>query len=255
MKSAENIHKENFKDNPRRYFTREEVNDYYEPGSWQGMLLSEVRQFPCVFGVSGFKSGQIRFAFLRDLDPQNLAEVLRQFVANAHSFGKNTSLVVFAGPDVIQSIEQYRQRFWTLLRGLHEADKVEWPSEVPMELNDPNWEFCFAGEPIFVVCNTPAHIQRQSRRGSVFTVTFQPRWVFEHILGTEQSARAAFRVVSERLAPYDMVPKAAILGRYGDPEVREWKQYFLEEDNSEPRCPFHKLAQKEETHENHQERS
>jgi hypothetical protein len=37
----------------------------------------------------------------------------------------------------------------------------------------------FAGELIFVVRSTPAHVMRQSRRCSTFTLTFQPRWVLK----------------------------------------------------------------------------
>ena len=71
-------------------------------------------------------------------------------------------------------------------------DKNAWPAEIPEQVDHPMWEFSFAGEPIFVVCSTPAHVMRQSRRASTFMLTFQPRWVFEKILGTEKAASAAF---------------------------------------------------------------
>ena len=106
------------------------------------------------------------------------------------------------------------------------------------------WEFSFAGEPIFVVCSTPAHVMRQSRRCSAFTLTFQPRWVFEKILGTEKAASAAFAEVRKRLIPYDSTSPSPLLGRYGATDGREYQQYFLADDNhTEAGCPFAKLAQ------------
>jgi FPC/CPF motif-containing protein YcgG len=105
------------------------------------------------------------------------------------------------------------------------------------------WEFSFAGEPIFVVCSTPAHVTRQSRRSSAFTLTFQPRWVFEKILGTEKAAEAAFAEVRKRLIPYDSTPPSPLLGRYGRRDGREYQQYFLyDENHAPPECPFHQLA-------------
>ena len=106
------------------------------------------------------------------------------------------------------------------------------------------WEFSFAGEPIFVVCTTPAHVMRQSRRSSAFMLTFQPRWVFEKILGTEKAANAAFAEVRKRLVPYDSASPSPLLGRYGAADGREYQQYFLHDDNNASTgCPFAKLAQ------------
>ncbi len=101
-----------------------------------------------------------------------------------------------------------------------------------------------AGEPIFVVCSTPAHVMRQSRRSSTLMLTFQPRWVFEKILGTEKAAAAAFAEVRKRLIPYDSTSPSPLLGRYGNQDGREHQQYFLHDDNQQAMgCPFAKLAQ------------
>ena len=74
-------------------------------------------------------------------------------------------------------------------------------------------------------------------------LTFQPRWVFEKILGTEKAAAAAFGQVRERLGPYDSIEPSPVLGRYGSPEKREFRQYFLLDDNqSVLSCPFTRLG-------------
>lgn len=165
----------------------------------------------------------------------------------AQGFGQNTSLVVFEKPTALLNLNEYKQKFWKLLKGIAQSDEANWPANIPQELEHRDWEFCFNGEPIFVVCNTPAHILRQSRRGSTFTLTFQPRWVFKNILGTEKAAQTAFSIVSERLRPYDMIDKSPVLGRYGDENTREWKQYFLDDFNLEPSCPFHTLTKSKVT--------
>ena len=75
-------------------------------------------------------------------------------------------------------------------------------------------------------------------------LSFQPRWVFEKILGTEKAANAAFAEVRKRLIPYDSASPSPHLGRYGATEGREYQQYFLHDDNqAESGCPFARLAQ------------
>jgi len=92
-------------------------------------------------------------------------------------------------------------------------------------------------------------VLRQSRRPSAFMLTFQPRWVFEKILGTEKAAEAAFAEVRRRLIPFDGTSPSPLLGRYGDDEGREYHQYFLYDDNEvASKCPFMRLAQHKSPH-------
>jgi FPC/CPF motif-containing protein YcgG len=74
-------------------------------------------------------------------------------------------------------------------------------------------------------------------------LTFQPRWVFQNILGSQRAAELAFAKVRSRLAAYDLLPPAPALGRYGDPANREFRQYFLDESDGLAQCPFHSLTQ------------
>src|SRR4029077_14216367 len=105
-------------------------------------------------------------------------------------------------------------------------------------------ESASVGELIFVVCSTPAHVVRQSRRSSAFMLTFQPRWVFEKILGTEKAASAAFAEVRTRLTTYASASPSPLLGRYGAADGRDYQQYFLHDDNHPAGgCPFARLAQ------------
>jgi FPC/CPF motif-containing protein YcgG len=194
-----------------------------------------------VFAVAGFELDQLRFGFNDRLDGAWLAPVLKDYLRSAREFGPNTSLVAFSRPGPVAGLESFRARFWALLKDLAGQDPSPWPSGVSQSLTDSTWEFCFAGEAIFVVCNTPAHVLRQSRRASAFMVTFQPRWVFESILATPACAEKAFAKVRRRLTTYDMLPLSPALGRYGEPGVLEHEQYFLSDDNERQGCPFTSL--------------
>lgn len=238
------------------HYSRLQISEFFSPGSWEGVLFSEftasltseARPFPCIFGVNGFKADQLRFAFCDPFNAESISLILDDYIIKARSYGPNTSLVLFARPGPVMSLDRYRRRFWQILRELSRLDRIPWPESIPESINHPKWEFCFAGEPIFVVCNTPAHVQRQSRRSTSFMMTFQPRWVFEKILGTEKAHAISTGKVRERLKHFDLIEASPELGRYGDPKNREFAQYFLGDDNGRTVCPFHALnaSKKEE---------
>lgn len=232
-----------------QFYRAEEIDGEFQSGSWQrkiyaeldAALCSEARPFPCVYGVAGHQAGQLRYAFEERMTPARVAATLEAYLSKARSFGPNTSLVYFEAPTPIDTIEAYHRRFWTLLRDVARGDRQPWPDDIPAETDASLWEFCFAGEPVFVVCTTPAHVNRQSRRSSAFMLTFQPRWVFDRILGTEKAATRSFSVVRARLEKYDFLPPSPTLGKYGAEGVREADQYFIDDRNGALACPFHKL--------------
>ncbi|MGD8106383.1 YqcI/YcgG family protein [Pantoea sp. FN0302] len=217
---------------------------------WQKIIFADFdatvcnkdRPFPCIFGVNGYKKDMLRFSFYEELTAEALRDDLIEFCENYKSYGKQTSFVVFERPSPITSIEEYSKKFWRILEGLSKLDNTPWPADIPEKLDDPAWEFCFHGVPMFIVCNTPAHVNRLSRRSPGFMLTIQPRWVFDDLLDTDSKANSAFATVTKRLEPYDAVPKSPFLGKYGDINNREWLQYFLDDgDDKKIACPFHKM--------------
>jgi FPC/CPF motif-containing protein YcgG len=208
--------------------------------------------FPCVFGVEAFREDGLRFVFVESDDHpedlESLAYALAEFVRTSPDFGRYVSLVAFFGGTEERDLDEWEDAFWRVLQLLHEFDPEPWPNEIPMEPEDDQWEFCFAGTPMFVVCNTPAHRHRRSRNGLGLTITFQPRWVFRGIEGGTPAGEKSRRTIRARLDRYDTLQPSPRLGVYGATGNREWQQYFLPDDNGTPpreRCPLHMVAGRE----------
>jgi uncharacterized protein len=221
-----------------------ELNSYND---FKAIVTDAKVAFPCTLGVAGFAANQLRFHFISSPSEAKdaafeLAAALQSFVPNARSFGKNTSLVVFFNETRDLGVGAYGKTFWNILNELHRLDVRPWPRDIPAEPQERMWEFSFAGESIFVVCNTPSHQARRSRYSKNFMITFQPRWVFEGVIGEgAPNSDRIKREIRRRLAIFDSVDPSPDLGGYGDENNREWKQYFLQEGNA-PRtgsCPFH----------------
>ncbi|WUH96967.1 YqcI/YcgG family protein [Spirillospora sp. NBC_00431] len=208
-------------------------------------LLDRDRLFPCVFGVDALRRGSLRFTFVpRDSGVSYLAEALREYVPLAPDLGKRTSLVAFFEPDDDdpRTLAGQQRHFWQVLQDLHDTDPEPWPDEIPTDPANPSWEFCFLGMPMFVVANTSAHRRRASRFFEYFTITFQPRFVFDDLAADQPQGRNARKIIRERLRAYDAVPPTPLLGSFGKPGNQEWTQYYLDDDNrsspAQDRCPF-----------------
>ncbi|WP_187442041.1 YqcI/YcgG family protein [Sutcliffiella horikoshii] len=216
-------------------------------------MISENRPFPCIFGVEGFKQGSLRFTFIESPTCPNamedLADALKLYLEEARGLGKNTSFVAFFKPEKKKTLEEYEKQFWGILQHLHQLDEKEWPQNIPADPDHHLWEFSFHDEPIFVVCNTPVHEKRASRKAATFMITFQPRWVFDGISGETQIGKLFQKTVRDRLEVYDSVPAHPSLNWYGKTETREWRQYFLMDDNNveTTKCPFHASLEKEKS--------
>jgi FPC/CPF motif-containing protein YcgG/quercetin dioxygenase-like cupin family protein len=225
-------------------------NDQWEFNAYsdfKSIVTDDKVAFPCTLGVAGFSANQLRFHFISaplgtDRAAVELAAALQSFIPNARSFGKNTSLVIFFKETRDLGTDAYEKIFWSILNKLHRLDARPWPKDIPAAPDERMWEFSFAGEPIFVVCNTPSHRERRSRYSKNFMITFQPRWVFEGVIGEgAPNSDRIKREIRRRLAIFDTVEPSPDLGGYREESNREWKQYFLQENNA-PRiesCPFH----------------
>lgn len=242
------------------FFSRKEVTDFYPEGTWQrsaydnyvSVLLDEELVFPCIYATKGFKSDDQVYVFIDSDDLSNprhirtLADGLADYLPKARSLGPNTSLVLLAKEtDTPRSMEEYNSSFWKLLDGLAKLDKKAWPSEIPQTIDHEKWCFCFAGEPFFTVIQTPAHQQRRTRYANGLTMVFQPKWIFDILFSTDAKRAAALSKVRALVAKYDPIPVSPDLKNYGDPDSREFEQYFLLDENVSAKCPYEELSQSE----------
>jgi uncharacterized protein len=198
-------------------------------------MLSDDSLFPCTFGVGAVRKGTVRYSFIPAGDARlsSLAAALTEFTEIARDLGNRTSLVCFFESDAnIATLDDYRAHFWALLGELQATDTSEWPTGISENPDDSTWEFSFNSTPMFVVANTPRHVKRRSRYSKYFTITFQPRFVFDDLQMGMPAGDKGRKVIRRRLESYDAVERTPLLGSFGHPGNVEWSQYFLEDDNA-----------------------
>lgn len=202
------------------------------------------KTFPCVFGMSGEKNGELRYAYIEQNDWSNLPAALKSFLKLFETEDyKRHGLFVFVEPlEVEGSIDDYRKEFWEILQYLHAVDEIEWPEDAPRDPEHHLWDFRFHNEPIFVFGNTPAYKKRKTRDlGYGMVLGFQPRKIFKGLEGTEKGGIMSREKVRQRVEVWDELPKHPDIGHFGDPTHNEWKQFFIGDDIKpiEGKCPFH----------------
>ncbi|MDN4527684.1 YqcI/YcgG family protein [Fictibacillus fluitans] len=216
-------------------------------------MRSATRPFPCIPATIGDSLRQFRFGFAGNpgdaSSMDDLAVLLKEYTECSRDCGDYTSLVVFyETPQEMaehMKVEEYEQLFWSQLAGLAERDPGEWPAHVPNDPHQALWEFCFHGEPYFMYCGTPAHVNRNSRYFPCFILAITPRWVLERFNASPSRASKIKQRIRERLKKYDAVDIHQDLKMYGSKYNYEWKQYFLRDDDTTvSKCPFHRFFNK-----------
>ncbi|WP_224270945.1 YqcI/YcgG family protein [Haloprofundus salinisoli] len=234
-------------------FNQSELENAIETGeliAWKKQRYLEFRKtmretrYPCHFAVQAERTDSARYLFAGDARNRDallkVREGLRQYLERYQSIAKRTTLVIFFEPTTEdQSEQEYRDQFWRVLELLNRQDPEPWPSDVPDDPNDPEWEFCFSGEPMFIVGRAPFYTDRKSRYTPYgLEITIQPRRTLDDISGDTMEGQRARSVIRDRLTDYDDVEPHPDIGDYGDPSTREWKQYLLPTSNEEGLSEF-----------------
>ncbi|QCW01957.1 YqcI/YcgG family protein [Natrinema pallidum] len=220
--------------------------DGWEKASYEGFRDSLVKgnSYPCHFGSKAQRQGNARYLFIESMSNENDLMMLRdgiyEYIKMYEEIAKRTTLAIFFKPPQEKLSEsEYRDSFWSILEYLNKNDPEPWPAEVPVDPDDPKWEFCFAGEPIFLVARAPCYEQRLSRYAPHgLEITVQPRGTLNDITGDTEKGKKAREIIRAGLQEYDKIDPHPDIGDYGDSNTREWKQYFLPDTNDESICEF-----------------
>jgi FPC/CPF motif-containing protein YcgG len=216
---------------------------------YRATMLDDADPYPCHFGVRGERTGVNRYTYT-DGTSDDVGRVAGALVTFAElqrgdpSDVKRT-LVVFARTPTSRDRATQFAAFWSFLQSLHAVDPRPWPERVPRDPTDPRWEFCFAGEPWFVIATSPAEALRRSRRIADHPVYFfQVKRIFADLGGETAAGHAAKRLIRRRLVAYDNAPAPTVLGDAAHSSASKWRQYFLppsqpgDDVSGDERCPF-----------------
>jgi uncharacterized protein len=209
-------------------------------------LTSTAEEFPCIYAIKALRNNTLRFAFLEDSESdasiEAFGEALSAYVKACDSLRPHTAFLAFFGPDKeTMTVEEHHAEFWRVLQRLHDLDLRPWPEEIPTDPAEPLWEFCFDGEPMFVLGSGPVHVARRSRHSPGRVISFQPRFMFDELIATPSVLAKARKVIRDRVLEMDGLPVHPMIQMYHEEGNREWRQYVVPEDNApiQGRCPFH----------------
>jgi FPC/CPF motif-containing protein YcgG len=210
------------------------------------VFTSSSEEFPCIYAIKALRNNTLRFAFLADSESaasiEAFGNALSEYVRACHSLRPHTAFLAFFAPDSEEmTLEEHHAEFWRVLQRLHALDPRPWPEQIPMDPTEPLWEFCFNGEPMFVLGSGPVHVTRRSRHSPVRAISFQPRFMFDELIATPAVLAKARKVIRGRVLEMDGLPVHPMIQMYHEDGNREWRQYVVPEDNEpiEGSCPFH----------------
>ncbi|HLI70188.1 MAG TPA: YqcI/YcgG family protein [Ktedonobacteraceae bacterium] len=236
-------------------FTSKDAERFFPEDSWELSALQSIRRimtnrgFPCHFARIAEATGCAYFAFATsphdETQLQHIVTCLSEFTNMTKASRKrrrHTLLVTFKPETNPQDNEYYAKAFWGLLNYLHQHDQEAWPTQIATTPDDPNFEFCFNGVPMFTFANTPAYSKRRSRNlGDSFVVVFNPYSSFSGVQLLTPGGKGARTQIRKRLESYDRVACYGEFGQIDGDIPLAWKSYFIPDDNvpmSTP-CPFH----------------
>lgn len=232
-----------------RLLTASDVGDSVPPWAraaidgFRAVVSGDPDPFPCYFATRADRDGWLRYTYLTAAEiaePYPLRDALVAFLAEAGSIAGRSALIAIAEP-AEGTLADDEAAFWSILQFLHDHDVAAWPATVPSFAENPLWEFCFAGEPIFVTGHSPHYRRRRSRRSEAgLVLVIQTRTNLAGIVGHSLTAQRVRHRIRTSVASYDDLPPSPELGEYGDPHVREWRQYWLPDSNevADRGCPL-----------------
>lgn len=214
------------------------------PPAWWQTVYEAFRHrigetFPCTFAFHARYLFCFADSTTADESIARVATALTEFAHGKVAPPPWSVLVVFFQPaPAPMGVETYREQFWNVLQSLHDRDPVDWPSFIPKHPGNPNWTFCFGGQSLFINASTPAHTRRQSRNlGPSLTLVIQHRDGIDSLVPADEQGDVIRSQIRQRIKGYDSIAAARPFTADGLAHDRDWKIYFLSDDNSHTSGP------------------
>lgn len=202
------------------------------------------KDFVCHFGTMAHKKEELLFSYIDEKETHLLPNKLSDFLKiSKNNPDKRHAWIVFVKPNKqFNDFDYSNKYFWNMLNYLHSQDSMDWPKDWPVDPEDPNWEFIYNQEPIFVSVNGPFYKNRITRNlGNSLIIIFQPRRIFKDISHKTTVGKKAISLIRSKVEKQENLPIHPDLGSYGDLDKREWKQYLITDDEigaNNLKCPF-----------------
>ncbi|MDR6226177.1 YqcI/YcgG family protein [Desmospora profundinema] len=205
-------------------------------------------QFPCYLGTQAEKNGEVYYTYVEE-DWSDLPRTIEAYMkVDRQSRGAPLTLAAFFKPEPsARSLNEYKNRFWEVLRFLHKQDPKPWPEDKPIDPDEYLWLFCFNGESFVVFANTPLYEKRKSRNlGNSLVIVFQPLALFAAFMPGKSAGVKARRNIRAKIDAYDEIPIHPALGDEQGSIQHPWQHFFLPDDNEpvQGKCPFQPHRQK-----------
>lgn len=234
----------------QQLFSKHDISDNVHVPKWLKQEYQNFQHkvldpgFPCQFGTVAEKQKKIYYAYLHHKEDPMLSQILSEFLEINRKFNNSLGLALFLPPEENRlSFEAYQSCFWDILDLLHKKDTLSWPEEQIENPNEPLWNFCFHGEPLFIFANFPAYQNRKSRNlGNSMVIMMQSIDVFNGIEPGSPTGTKTRLNIRERIKEFDGIQPHPNLGHPRAVVKHPWKLYVLSDDMEKERgqCPFHK---------------
>lgn len=228
--------------------------DINADGDWRALYIKEFESiacadsYPCIYVKQAYQKGYLSFHFIDE--PDNDHQCIDAFIT-LQKYTQSTlaiqnkriaamKIILFViKADAIEG--GHEQTAWELLRTFLDIDPCPWPKVYPDSPEDAYWAYCFAGQRFFVNISSPEHTLRKSRNlGRHLVLVMQLRDGIDYIAPANKQGNAIRKLIRKRIADYDLVPVSNHLATHGQGKNRDWKQFWLGDDDAKQKksCPL-----------------
>lgn len=202
-------------------------------------ITSKNPVFPCYFATNAHFHNSLYFTYIESnqiSNPSEFISLLREYIILQKESKYYSALVVFIDTKLKnQKLEYYEGQFWNILQCIHDSDLKPWMDSIPKDPEDSDWTFCFDNMPLFINGHSMHYIERKSRSAHCdIMLIIQSFENLSKLRKTTKNVQNISDVIRDYVYKYDNLPISNVFGNnFADPETFNWKQFWLEDRDSE----------------------